>query len=340
MFQLKKFIANPFLKRYFSHVLSATSVLEKLNNKSLISVVGDDAKSYLQGLITNDINHLSNNCRSLYAMFLNSKGRILYDTIIYRFDSKTFLIECDSTLISSLEKHLNMFKLRRKIDIFPSKYQIHVMFDKQYYDEILTNKESLCELKQDFHRYNDDYPFKIFKDPRVPQLGHRIISEEGIDLHSSVSDLLNSKINTSGLSYRKYRYSLGVGEGGNDIPTGTCFPLESNCDYLHGVSFHKGCYIGQELTARTYHTGVTRKRLMPLYFNAPPEKLPSDDLISSNNIKLGKLRGLEENIGLGLLRLELIKPNLNISIAGIEAVVGKPFWWPIDAPKEKIGLKK
>ena len=62
---------------------------------------------------------------------------------------------------------------------------------------------------------------------------------------------------------------LGVAEGGEDLPTGKCFPMEYNLDYLKGVSFHKGCYIGQELTARTHHTGVIRKRILPISLDQP-----------------------------------------------------------------------
>lgn len=342
MFEMRKIFTNSTLKRYFCNEKTSTYVLEHLKKKSLISVVGEEAQSYLQGLITNDINHLSNNLSSLYAMFLNSKGRVLYDSIIYRIDSKKYFVECEETLAHSLEKHLKMYRLRRKVDVFLNNYQIHVIFDDRYFSEILKNKRSSCDLKQNLDISILDNPsLKIFRDPRVSQLGYRILSEEGIDVQSQLLQLLDMNIdNRSSLSYRKHRYSLGIGEGAADIPFGSCFPLESNCDYLHGVSFHKGCYIGQELTARTHHTGVTRKRLMPLYFNKNLDELPSEDLLSNNNVKLGKLRGFEGNVGLALLRLESIIPNSTINIAGTEAVVCKPFWWPIKAPKQIQGMKK
>merc|ERR1712198_771277 len=69
--------------------------------------------------------------------------------------------------------------------------------------------------------------------------------------------------------YKELRFRLGVGECPSELQSGKALPLESNVDYLHGVSFHKGCYIGQELTARTHHTGVIRKRIMPLILSTP-----------------------------------------------------------------------
>lgn len=96
-------------------------------------------------------------------------------------------------------------------------------------------------------------------DPRLNELGWRIFVPREKSNSFSPKDIA---ISTES-SYTKLRYALGVAEGVKELPSAACFPLESNGDYLHGISFHKGCYLGQELTARTHHTGVVRKRIMP-----------------------------------------------------------------------------
>ncbi|CAH1400617.1 unnamed protein product [Nezara viridula] len=98
--------------------------------------------------------------------------------------------------------------------------------------------------------------------------------------------------------YTLCRYKLGIGEGINELLFGQSFPLEMNCDYLNGVSFNKGCYIGQELTARTFHTGVIRKRLMPLLFESEALGVPINTPIEDPNVTrkspIGKFGGLKK----------------------------------------------
>ncbi|CAH1979930.1 unnamed protein product [Acanthoscelides obtectus] len=140
--------------------------------------------------------------------------------------------------------------------------------------------------------------------------------------------------------YRYHRYNLGIGEGTQDHPPGNSLPLECNCDYLHGISFHKGCYIGQELTARTHHTGVVRKRLMPLCFSKVPSEYPKEDAIIHETKNLGKLRGIEGDVGLGLLRIEQTSKLEQIPVGDGLAKVKKPHWWPIEAVKNKALLQR
>ncbi|KAK9873986.1 hypothetical protein WA026_002334 [Henosepilachna vigintioctopunctata] len=346
MLKLCQLRTLPSLKNNLSSVRIESFALNNLRERSLIAIVGEEAPIYLQGLITNDIYHLSNDLSSQYAMFLNSKGRVLYDSILYRIDYKTYFIECDSSIISNFEKYLKTFRLKRKVDVVPlNNFKVYSLFKKEYCVEDSDKYESLLCKKSvshfDISLFNKISKSKLFKDPRVLQLGYRVLlnTDDENDFQMQLQDFLNININLENVNYRKFRYSLGVGEGIIDLPIGNCFPLESNCDYLHGVSFHKGCYIGQELTARTHHTGVTRKRLMPIYFENPLKQMPEDDFIIHGKIKLGKLRGIEGDIGLGLIRTDLLSSLQDFKISGISAVIKKPVWWPVDAPKY-ISLKK
>lgn len=309
-------------------------ILEQLRSRSLIKVSGDESAGLLQGLITNDMQHLSHKAGSMFAMFLNNKGRVLYDTIIYRASlDNVYYLEVDSEARDLVKKHLSVYRLRRKIDItsIDDQYQLWVKFDPNVASRgvestILEAPRSDTVVIKEIDGQN----ILIFKDPRLGALGSRILTPVGFE---KIPELFEG---VKGPSYKWLRYNLGVGEGVNELPSGNCFPLEANCDYLHGVSFHKGCYIGQELTARTHHTGVIRKRLMPLLlktsFQANPQK---DEPVKADDTNVGKLRGFEESTALALLRIHKVL-NATLVVNNTEATSYKPTWWPQEVSKERV----
>lgn len=359
MLTFRKIANYGFSKRMCSTNGNYRIILEHLKERSLIHVAGEDVADFLQGLITNDIHHLSQRLGgSMYTMFLNTKGRVLYDTIIYRAEERdAYFVECDKAAVETIQKHLKIYRVRRKVEVtsLDKDYMVHSLFKfKKPYLESGNNsklnelegvimpcdklKSTLSETSSATKIYQD---LMIFKDPRVLELGSRLISKIDTSVQDQISEIIsNVEPPTKDMNYKIFRYSLGIGEGFNDLPFGNCFPLECNCDYLHGVSFHKGCYIGQELTARTHHTGVVRKRLMPLYFTQIPTKLPADNVILHKNVNLGRLRGIEGNVGLALLRISKALDFGEFSVGNGVAKVIKPNWWPIEAPKEKINIEK
>lgn len=127
-------------------------------------------------------------------------------------------------------------------------------------------------------------------------------------------------------------FSVGVAEGVKDLPPGVALPLESNLVSMNGISFSKGCYLGQELTARTHHTGVIRKRLLPVRLSAPlPEEYGEAELVTPEGKSAGKYRAGVEESGLALLRLAHIGSELQIRIGGREPITARasvPDWWP------------
>merc|ERR1712013_945006 len=130
-------------------------------------------------------------------------------------------------------------------------------------------------------------------------------------------------------AYILHRCKLGVAEGSDDMPQGKCTPLEHNLDYMNGVSFHKGCYIGQELTARTHHTGVIRKRILPLRLSqAASEDDVEQGLKNGAGKSVGKLIAVEGNLGLGVVRLKEGLDNPTITLGKVEVTVKRPSWWP------------
>lgn len=326
----------------------------QLHNRSVVQVSGTDASNYLQGLITNDMRHFEDGhtgskSKSIYAMLLNHQGRVLYDTIIYatmKDGTVSFLLECDTVAVDDFCHHLKTYKIRKKIDVVTmgSECKVWAVFpnlDTMHKANLHTTDFDpvASQIQTDFAI--DDKVCALTRDPRLATLGWRMI------LSCNVTPqvvLQKSTLQTADKdSYSILKYRLGIGEGVSDLPPGNCLPLECNADYLHGVSFHKGCYIGQELTARTHHTGIVRKRLLPLVLDKPLHGEGSSWAIisKSDGKNIGKLRGHCNHYGLALLRLQdcfdsRVKLLVKGSLASISADVQKPFWWPLEAPKDII----
>ncbi|KAJ8897757.1 hypothetical protein PR048_003107 [Dryococelus australis] len=329
---------------------NGTTAIECLANRGIIRVSGPEVSGFLQGLITNDMRHFEEGACSMYTFFLNIKGRVLCDTIIYRTEeNNVYFIECDANFVHLLQKHLKLFRVRKKIEIegIDNLLKVWVVYRPDIaensklassYQNGVTEAVQLDTVKKHFSCPN----IVTSRDPRLPALGVRVLCPAEFDV-DAIKSLDNQIPAENKINYRMLRYRLGVAEGIDDLPPEKCFPLEVNCDYLHGVSFHKGCYIGQELTARTHHTGVVRKRIMPLIFDLIPKNgfIPDMPIVSTSSPKvIGKLRGAEKDVGLGMLRIAeaLECPTFHISDGTGETY--KPTWWPQSLPKDRSSVIK
>ncbi|UJR15282.1 hypothetical protein I4U23_002235 [Adineta vaga] len=327
------------LKSYYRfHHCTAIS----LNNRALIQVHGDDTSKFLQGLITNDIEFLKTT-NALYSMLLNARGRILYDMIIYnhQINKSSYLIEISQNATADFLRLLRMYKLRKQVNIedVTQKYQIW---------SLLSSRKEFVSTIDDFR---ETLNFKTRQgliigqsDPRHASLGIRLITER----QTQVTDLIDSCTVSNDLSvYKRWLYRHGIAEGTEDIPPGECIPLEYNIVFLNGVSFSKGCYIGQELVARTHHTGVIRKRLMPVQIENYEELSKSFDT-KANDLTIineetkrraGKLRTSIEQDGIALIRLSEWKNPLRIQNADVSIKPSIPNWWPPLDEATKLEMK-
>jgi len=313
----------------------------KLPDRSVLQVTGVEASTFLQGLMTNDIDTLVENERkSLYCMFLNTAGRILFDAIISKgVEPDQFLLDVDSKVSNLAKKHLSLYKVRRKILIkIEENLSVHAVFKdelKSATPELSTQSpvigSTFCSGGSSAPGVEDIGPplskhCLTHPDPRLATLGHRLL----LETCDSPSQFLPEDCQLADpKDFLLHRCMLGVSEGCEDIPLGKCTPLEYNLDYLHGVSFHKGCYIGQELTARTHHTGVIRKRILPLKIGGDLVSGEEDLTVKNEAGKtVGKVRRIHTDVGLGLMRLKESFAADKLTVNETPVTVIKPEWWP------------
>ncbi|KAM7360468.1 putative transferase CAF17 homolog, mitochondrial [Cochliomyia hominivorax] len=298
-------------------------ILEPLTERQLVRVKGDEVVPFIQGLITNDIKHLhpSSN-KAIYSMFLNKAGRVMYDTIIYSTSEPNhILIECDKNVANELQRHLKLYRVRRKIDIDSVDQELKV------WQAFLPQVEAQSILQSLNKELIND--LTITPDPRLKHLGVRLLASSD-RTYTDLSKLFKQEVSAASRdnNFRTLRYCLGVAEGVIDMPPGKCFPLEANCDILNGVSFHKGCYIGQELTARVHHTGVIRKRHMPVKLTKPLEAGSTATVFNEAGGNCGTIFGSLANHALGLLRIENVMKAKELLVNGSVCFTEKPQWWP------------
>ena len=246
-----------------------------LENRGLISITGDDAKEYLQNIITNDINKVSE-INSIFAALLSPQGKYLFDFFVIK-DSEGYLIDCDGKSVKELVVNLSKYKIRSKVEIkdLSSNYVVAVMnFDNfKIIQKELGKQETTLEYRES----------PIFVDPRDKDLGARIISPLE-KLYLTIKKL-NLKI-VKNKSYIEKAFLKGIPvEGLNNLKE-QLFGLEINFEKLNAIDFKKGCYVGQENTARMKLKNKIRRQLMSI---KTEKDLKIGDEIKYNDSVIGKI---------------------------------------------------
>jgi folate-binding protein YgfZ len=298
----------------------------KLTTRRLISLHGPDAPKFLQGILTNNVNPTSHS--PFFAAFLTAQGKVLHDVFVYPTLGSTFhtennktedagyLVEVDEQQASTLLKHLKRHKLR-------SKFALRVLEEGELDIWALWREDQKWTLHpSNTATSNTDAQGNLtLTDTRATGMGQRILlpSTKSVDQNTSMQGLQIADLD----AYTIRRYIRGVPEGQQEIPRDDVLPMNSNFDIMGGIDFKKGCYVGQELTIRTHHTGVVRRRILPvaLYDSAavPPEKIAYDAgagltlpacnteiKIQGKRGKPGKWINGVGNVGLAMCRLELM----------------------------------
>ncbi|KAG8014230.1 putative transferase CAF17-like protein, partial [Nibea albiflora] len=297
-----------------------------LPHRTVIKIQGQDTSPFLQGIITNDMGLLEEPERTaMYSHMLNVQGRTLYDIMLYSLKEadagQGVFLECDSTTKDSILRHLKVYKIRRQVNINPCP-------ELSVWAVLPTQKAAGQEVSKP-ELSSPDKALVWESDPRTQEMGWRLLLDNQVD----ASDIIASCQKGDTEEYHRHRYAIGLPEGVKDLPPGVALPLESNLVYMQGISFSKGCYIGQELTARTHHTGVVRKRLMPVRSSAAVQDLEEGAALQTQSGKpAGKHRAGLGELGLSLIRIAHAKEVLTLkddNRVTLEASV--PDWWPEDA---------
>ena len=257
-----------------------------LEDRAVIALTGPDARDLLQGLITNDITRLAPG-KALYAALLTPQGKIVTDFLIAEGEG-ALLLDCAATAAESLAKKLKLYRLRAKVEI---------------------------ELRPQLGVYAGLVPPAIyFTDPRLAALGPR-----------SIGATAEMPAGLPGASaYHGARLALGVPEGA-DFGSDKIFALDAGLDELHAIAFDKGCYVGQELTARMKHRGTARKRV--LIVTAQTHLPPAGTEISNGGAALGEMISIYGTTGFALIRLDRLESSRGaLTAAGISVTVHKPEW--------------
>ena len=246
-----------------------------LENRGLISITGDDAKEYLQNIITNDINKVSK-INSIFAALLSPQGKYLFDFFVIK-DSEGYLIDCDGKSVKELVVNLSKYKIRSKVEIkdLSSNYVVGVInFDNfKIIQKELGKEEATLEYRES----------PIFVDPRDNDLGARIISPLE-KLYLTIKKL-NLKIIKNN-SYIEKAFLKGIPvEGLNNLKE-QLFGLEINFEKLNAIDFKKGCYVGQENTARMKLKNKIRRQLMSIKTES---NLKIGDEIKYNDKVIGRI---------------------------------------------------
>ena len=264
-----------------------------LEDRGLILITGEDVKNFLQNIITNDIEKV-NLSTSIFSALFTPQGKYLFEFFLIQ-SKNGYLLDCDNKFTNEIINYLLKYKLKSKVKILD--------ISKDYVIGLI-NSEKFLEIQKNENKTGDTIEFRgspLFLDPRNNNLGARIVSSLE-KLHLTIKKL-NLKIIKPDTYFAK-AHSLGIPIKGIENLKDQLFGLEANFEELNAIDFKKGCYIGQENTARMKLKEKLRRRLLPISSN---EKLNLGEEIFYNRTKVGKIL-IEQPYPFGLLKV--IDPNV------------------------------
>jgi folate-binding protein YgfZ len=274
-----------------------------LEGRGVLEIGGADRRSFLQGLVSNDVDKVGPD-RAVHAALLTPQGKYLHDFFITEI---------------GLKRRLSLYMLRSKVTLAEAsdRFVVAAAF----------GPGALAALGLPAER-GAAQPFGdglAYVDPRLPALGARLLLPRAAALAPLVEAGFTA---TEDAAYDRLRLSCGVPDGSRDLPVEKAILLEAGFDELNGVDWQKGCYVGQELTARTKYRGLIKKRLMPVAVDGPLAE--PGTLVMLGDREAGELRSGRDGIALALLRLEAVA---EADKSGVPLVAGearltphKPDW--------------
>jgi folate-binding protein YgfZ len=268
--------------------------------RAVIAVAGEDRQAFLQGLVSNDTTKVSAS-RAIYATLLTAQGRFLFDLFIVERDSR-YLLDCAGPRRAELIKRLSMYRLRSKVTIADG--------DADWCVALLFGEGAAVAVGLN-GQVGDDAgivsPFGggvAMIDPRLPDLGVRLYLPRATA--QATLDGLKAENDSDGAAYHRLRIGLGVPEAALDLTPEKSILLENGFDELNAIDWEKGCYMGQELTARTRYRGLVRKRLLPVRIEGAPPAPGTPLMLGDQELAEMRSASADGTIGLAMVRLEAL----------------------------------
>jgi folate-binding protein YgfZ len=269
-----------------------------LPDRGVVKVAGDDARNFLNGLITTDIAELRPG-QAKFGALLTPQGKIIVDFLITELPDDHgggFLLDVPRALAKGLADKLTFYKLRAKVAV------------KDFSDQLKVLAAWDGEPKMTAGI--------AFIDPRNAALGWRLVVAPHADVEEDYSVILGAELVDSS-AYEAHRITTGVPRGGLDFMYGDAFPHETNMDHLHGVDFDKGCYVGQEVVSRMQHRGTARTRTVKIILDGPSPETGATILAGDKQV--GTIGSTAGEKGLALVRIDRVADALD---AGLPLTAG------------------
>jgi folate-binding protein YgfZ len=261
-----------------------------LQDRALLRISGPDVAGFLNPLVSSDV--ASEAGQAAYAALLTPQGKFLHDFLIYTQSPDGLLVDVAAERRADLKRRLTLYRLRAKVELTElDGWQGYALFGGGQTPEV--DKDAV-----------------LFADPRLPALGWRLWLPAGMAPPLAI---------TGSDAYEAHRIALGVPDGARDIEVDKGLLLENHFEALHGVDFRKGCYIGQELTARTKYRGLLKKQLYRVE-GSGDLPAPGTPITANGGQEVGQLRSVSGSSGLALLRLDAASQELDAAGVALTAI--------------------
>lgn len=294
----------------------------RFDDRACITVGGEDRVGFLQGLVSNDVHKVGRD-RAGYGAFLTPQGKFLHDFFLAEIDGG-FLLDTEADRIDAFFRKLRMYTLRSKVELGQA--------DKVWVSVAVFGEGALrvLDLPAERGAAAAFHGGIAFVDPRHVEIGARLLlpSATGTDPLDALGLAPADRA-----AYDRRRVALGLPDGARDMAVEKTVLLEAGFEELGGVDFDKGCYLGQELTARTKYRGLVKRRLMPITFDGP---LPAPGTeITLNGKEAGEIRSVVQNsgghaTGLAMIRLnrldEALQAGTPLTAGEATVIPSKPDW--------------
>src|SRR5215471_4262956 len=288
-----------------------------LDGRGILAVSGADRRDFLQGLVSNDVEKVMPD-RAVYAALLTAQGKYLHDFIMGALGDAIWL-DAEAARLADLKRRLSMYRLRARvaIDELPE-LAVAAVFGN--------GALAALDLPEEAGAARALGDGLAFVDPRLAALGARVVlPREHIRNALSGAGLTE----TDFAAYDRLRLALGIPDGSRDLVIEKSILLESGFDELNGVDWQKGCYVGQELTARTKYRGLVKRRLLPVQINGSPPA--PGTIVTAEGREVGEMRSSCGGLGLALLRLEPVLGGERLSAGDTAVIPERPEWMRLDA---------